>query len=499
MASLTRAFSRERRRCSAGSFALFWVGLFVVASFTGIHAFPSSGLQQRLCLSHGEKQQRFRTTTTVSLEDRDQHRWCSTSGTTRAFAGFHRRPWKSLPRLYRLGRSPLSKKLLLVSLLVGALFVFASPLAAHASTAAVEPTTMAEVATTAVTMTDASASASAAIMRTTMATVAARPVALLLELQLTFRLIYAAVIGAMLGKERSLAKHSAGVRTMALVAMGASAFTVCSAFGFMQFPGRYDPSRMAASVASGVGFVGAGVITTSSAQQQQQQQQQTGGKSSQQAPANVVHGLTTAATIWLSAAVGVACGVGLYAVATTACLATISILRLGRIKPKAHGVGKSSQKPTASKVMLDPPHERVVDDNEEEHNAEHPAETHDTSVWDEHPHFGGSSKSDDEDVPEQDHVVQPVVQPPLSKSARKPYVSKNPRRKGDPVIRIVKNAWDGSNTNSTSGGVFFAYDDMQEMNLDDLEKFLKRQRSSSSSSWYLSDRKNKDSDDRLGP
>jgi putative Mg2+ transporter-C (MgtC) family protein len=68
---------------------------------------------------------------------------------------------------------------------------------------------------------------------------------------------------------------------MALVAMGASAFTVVSAYGFVGFD-KYDASRMAASVASGVGFVGAGVITTTASDKSQ----------------NVVHGLTTAATIW---------------------------------------------------------------------------------------------------------------------------------------------------------------------------------------------------------
>jgi FtsH-binding integral membrane protein len=98
------------------------------------------------------------------------------------------------------------------------------------------------------------------------------------ELKLSLRLLYAALMGAALGKERSFAKHSAGVRTMSLVSMGAAVFTICSQFGFT---GRFDPARVAANVVSGVGFVGAGVITTSARNSQ-----------------NVVHGLTTAATIW---------------------------------------------------------------------------------------------------------------------------------------------------------------------------------------------------------
>jgi putative Mg2+ transporter-C (MgtC) family protein len=133
------------------------------------------------------------------------------------------------------------------------------------------------------------------------------------------RLVLAALIGAALGKERAVSKHSAGVRTMSLVSLGAAVFTVCSGYGFSNFP-KVDASRMAANVASGVGFVGAGVITTSMREQN--------GSSS--FPNNTVHGLTTAATIWLSAAVGVACGVGLLRVATTAALTTICILCMGR-------------------------------------------------------------------------------------------------------------------------------------------------------------------------
>ena len=145
------------------------------------------------------------------------------------------------------------------------------------------------------------------------------PVSKRTELQLTVRLLVAALIGAAVGKERSDAHHhSAGVRTMSLVAMGAAAFTVCSAVGFANMAQtRYDPSRMASNVASGVGFIGAGVITTTT--------------SSNASNNSMVHGLTTAAAIWLSAAIGVACGVGLYMVSTAAGLLTIAILRFGQL------------------------------------------------------------------------------------------------------------------------------------------------------------------------
>jgi uncharacterized membrane protein YhiD involved in acid resistance len=158
---------------------------------------------------------------------------------------------------------------------------------------------------------------------------------------------------------------------MALVAMGASAFTVCSCYGFAHI-GNYDPSRMAANVASGVGFVGAGVITTSA-------------NSSQ----SVVHGLTTAATIWLSAAVGVACGVGLFRVATTTAITTIAILRLGRQKPQARP--QPTAIPSSLLEVVDTSEVYVEVDETNEITPEHEyAEIHDASVWDEINHVDSS-------------------------------------------------------------------------------------------------------------
>ena len=121
-----------------------------------------------------------------------------------------------------------------------------------------------------------------------------------IERILTLRLVYAALVGSAVGWERAASKHSAGIRTMALVSLGAAAFTICSMYGF---GGRGDPSRMASNVASGVGFLGAGVITT---QAYSDDSPSRGG---------MVSGLTTAAAIWLSAAVGVASGVGMYLIA----------------------------------------------------------------------------------------------------------------------------------------------------------------------------------------
>jgi putative Mg2+ transporter-C (MgtC) family protein len=215
------------------------------------------------------------------------------------------------------------------------------------------------------------------------ALLAASPVSADVEFRLSCRLVYAAILGACLGKERSSAKHSAGVRTMALVAMGASAFTVCSSFGFLAFP-HYDPSRMAANVASGVGFVGAGVITTTMSDKSQ----------------SVVHGLTTAAAIWLSAAVGVACGTGLFRIATTAAFTTIGILRLGRSKPKqqefqgAASLASVSVSSSTSVTSNSLPPETVVAASspptlatshaDDDYVRQADPETHDTAEWDEH-------------------------------------------------------------------------------------------------------------------
>ncbi len=99
------------------------------------------------------------------------------------------------------------------------------------------------------------------------------------------------------GLERQNSQKSAGIRTHTLVGMGSRASTLVSAFGFTNVLGEttnLDPSRIAAQVVSGVGFLGAGVIFMRR---------------------DIVRGLTTAATIWVSAAIGMACGAGMVALA----------------------------------------------------------------------------------------------------------------------------------------------------------------------------------------
>ena len=101
------------------------------------------------------------------------------------------------------------------------------------------------------------------------------------------------VLCSLIGIERQLRNKAAGYRTHVLVGLGSCAFTLVSAYGFAAVLGsdvNLDPSRIAAQIVSGIGFLGAGVIFK--------------GRS-------VVRGLTTAASIWVAAAVGMACGAGM--------------------------------------------------------------------------------------------------------------------------------------------------------------------------------------------
>lgn len=126
---------------------------------------------------------------------------------------------------------------------------------------------------------------------------------------LTLRILVAAATACLLGLERELRGHPAGIRTHALVAVGASLFTIAGAYGFANIPhgANVDPARLAAQVASGVGFLGAGAIL----------RQGVG-----------VRGLTTASTLWLAAALGVACGAGAYP-AVGICTAVMLLVLVG--------------------------------------------------------------------------------------------------------------------------------------------------------------------------
>ena len=129
--------------------------------------------------------------------------------------------------------------------------------------------------------------------------------------EVLLRLGLAAVFGGALGLERELREREAGLRTHLLVSVGSALFTIVSAYGFREFLNsgesvvRADPTRIAAQIVTGIGFLGAGAIIRQ-------------GLS--------VRGLTTAATLWVVAAIGMAVGAGYYsAAATTTIVALIAL------------------------------------------------------------------------------------------------------------------------------------------------------------------------------
>lgn len=125
------------------------------------------------------------------------------------------------------------------------------------------------------------------------------------------RLLMATALGALIGVEREYHAKEAGVRTHLLVAVGSCLFMILSAYGFDAFLDQdhvsFDPSRIAAQVVTGIGFLGAGTIILQK---------------------QVVRGLTTAAGVWVTAAIGLACGVGMYLIAAVTTVIVIASLGL---------------------------------------------------------------------------------------------------------------------------------------------------------------------------
>jgi len=129
-------------------------------------------------------------------------------------------------------------------------------------------------------------------------------------LEMTLRFLLAVALGAGIGYQRERAGKAAGVRTHILVSSGAALFTVVSIYGF---GGAVDISRVAAGVVVGIGFIGAGVILRGQREKE-------------------VAGLTTAATIWITAAIGLAAGAGLYLVSVIATAVAVGILMLPKVR-----------------------------------------------------------------------------------------------------------------------------------------------------------------------
>jgi len=130
-------------------------------------------------------------------------------------------------------------------------------------------------------------------------------------LEMILRLLLAAALGAGIGYQRERAGKVAGVRTHILVSTGAGLFTLVSIYGFGG--AGVDISRVAAGVVVGIGFIGAGVILRGQREEE-------------------VAGLTTAATIWITAAIGLAAGAGMYLVSVIATAVAVGILLLPKIR-----------------------------------------------------------------------------------------------------------------------------------------------------------------------
>ncbi|SFG65132.1 MgtC/SapB family protein [Prevotella sp. KH2C16] len=121
------------------------------------------------------------------------------------------------------------------------------------------------------------------------------------------RLFIAVLLGSAIGLEREYRAKEAGIRTHFLVALGSALFMILSQYGFNAVIGelnlaKFDPSRIAAQVVTGIGFIGAGTIILQK---------------------HMIRGLTTAAGLWVTAAIGMTCGSGLYLLAAAS---TIMVL-----------------------------------------------------------------------------------------------------------------------------------------------------------------------------
>ena len=155
------------------------------------------------------------------------------------------------------------------------------------------------------------------------------------------RLVVATGLGAAVGIERELREREAGIRTHLLVSLGSCLFTIVGAYGFHDFGSKVDPTRVAAQIVTGIGFLGAGTIIREGIS---------------------VRGLTTAGSLWIVAAIGMASGAGYYwpAVAGTALtvfalwpLRALAYSSLERFRPPERRLVVELKEGSPLKVLLD--------------------------------------------------------------------------------------------------------------------------------------------------
>ena len=134
-----------------------------------------------------------------------------------------------------------------------------------------------------------------------------------IEWNFILRIFVAGLLGGLIGFEREFRAKEAGVRTHFIVALGSALFMIISQYAF---GGRFDAARVAAQVVSGIGFIGAGVIIFQK---------------------NSIRGITTAAGLWVAAAIGLASGAEMYSVAIAATLMTVLVLETMHFITRTHG------------------------------------------------------------------------------------------------------------------------------------------------------------------
>ena len=141
--------------------------------------------------------------------------------------------------------------------------------------------------------------------------------ALLIDRSMLLNILLAIVLGFIIGLEREVTNKWAGLRTHILVCLGSCVFTLLSIYAFPIFAHspQADPARIAAQVLTGIGFIGGGTVLRH-------------GSS--------IYGLTTAATLWITASIGMACGCGFRMLATVAAILSVAVLVLIRIFEKEY-------------------------------------------------------------------------------------------------------------------------------------------------------------------
>ena len=135
-----------------------------------------------------------------------------------------------------------------------------------------------------------------------------------LDLEMIVRLIIAVGLGALIGYEREITQKPAGLSTHIFVCMGACLFTISSLYLINNGTlGTFDSTRIAAGIVTGISFIGAGSIIASKGD---------------------IKGITTAASLWVVAAIGLMIGFGIYLLPIIATIITFIILQLGRVKKR---------------------------------------------------------------------------------------------------------------------------------------------------------------------